>query len=265
MYKNILWLVFLYLTTYSVSAISQERSTAKLQQYFLTFPPYWTTDPEEGFSGLHYRLAQTLYKHAGLNVEFTHVPYQKMAFEINKGNIPFINYGQTQGINTDDILHVCVPPTQITLKVYYVDDNLAKITTAEGFKHHKVIIMHGLPLGNYDAIKSDLSIMFMRPRTIQAALKGLQVGRGDYFIVFDNLIPHNAQQLFANKSLQLKSYPLFTMQGYPITTPKSYPGGKALCDKVKASYQQLVNDGVIDEHTKLLSQDSTNAIALFKK
>lgn len=223
----------------------------ELEQYFLQFPPYWEIHENGLFSGLHYRLAKKIYKHAGLNVDFVNVPYQRMQYQVSQGNVPFINYGEIEKININDILYVCVPPTKITLKVYYVKYNLEKINTVQEFSHKKVILLHGLPLGAYESIKSDPTISFMYPRTIESAVKGLKVGRGDYLIVFDNLIESYSD----SKVKPLKSYPLYSMLGYPITTPRTFPNGKELCDRVSASYHQLVKEGIIDATRKVLVSD----------
>ena len=230
----------------------------QLTQYFLTFPPYWEQMPDGTWSGTHYRLAQAVYKHAGLNVEFVHIPYQRMQFQIEQGKAPFINYGEVSGVNTEDILHVCVPPTLITLRVYYLKEGLEKLAQLEDFNNKNIIILHGLPLGEFQDIKQNNSINFMRPRTIESALNGLERGRGDYFITFDNLMMKAEGAYNATNKQTLKNYPLYSLLGYPIVTPKTYPNGKQLCDKVQASYQQLVKDGLVDKNNKILVSDLTN-------
>ncbi|QBG36513.1 hypothetical protein [Litorilituus sediminis] len=245
---------WLLLFLYCASAAVIAKPSEKLQQYYLTFPPYWQ-EPGEDFLGLHYRLAQKVYQHAGLDVVFVHVPYQRMQFQIEQGKVAFINYGEIKSINTEDILHICVPPTKVTLRVYYLKDELPQLTKPDDFNGKNIIILHGLPLGEYESLKSNPQITFMRPRTIAAALKGLYIGRGDYLIVFDNLMT-NANLANNHHDLsKLKSYPLYTLLGYPITTPKRYPNGKAICQKVRRSYNALVADGVIDETNKVLNID----------
>lgn len=232
---------------------SLEKNTL-LQQYFLVFPPFWQKADNNTFTGLHYRLAEKLYQHANLNVKFINVPYQRMQFQVSQGKTAFINYGKVADDKIDHAFHVCIPPSTITLKVYYIKSDLPKITTMEGFANKNIIIMHGLPLGSYEGIKSDKSINFMKPRTIEAAIQGLKGNRGDYFIGFDNIMI-GAQQRFFSDAQQLKSYPLVTMLGYPIVTPKTFPGGKQVCAKVSASYKELVKKGVIHEKYKVLNSD----------
>jgi hypothetical protein len=127
--------------------------------------------------------------------------------------------------------------------------------TAEGFSNKNIIIIHGLPLGDYESIKSDPSITFMRPRTVESAINGLKIGRGDYFIVFDNLMINAQERFLPDEKQQLKSYPLFTLLGYPIATPKTFQGGKELCDKVLSSYKALIKEGAINEKYKILTSD----------
>ncbi|TPH15583.1 substrate-binding periplasmic protein [Litorilituus lipolyticus] len=268
LYLNVLIICF-YLIFFSIdNAHSQETPNHSLgqhkplEQYFLTFPPYWHEEENNSFSGLHYRLAKKLYEHAGLEVNFVHVPYQRMQFQVEQGNVAFINYGDVKGVNIEEVLHVCVPPTVITLRVYYLKDNLPEITSINGFEGKNVIIMHGLPLGKYNVMKDNDKINFMRPRTIESALKGLRAQRGDYFIVFDNLMLNSAQYLTKSEKESLKNYPLFSLNGYPITTPKVFKGGKALCAKVLESYQQLVKEGVIDKKHKILASDVPKQMAL---
>lgn len=222
-------------------------------QYFLSFPPFWDKHQDGTFSGTHYRLAKALYAHAGLKVKFVHAPYQRMQFQVEQGKASFINYGEVKGVNTNEIVHICVPPTTITLKVYYLKEELSLPKVPEDFSGKNVIIMHGLPLGEYEVIKSDSTINFMLPRSIDAALEGLEQGRGDFFITFDNLMAGiNLESIGSRK---LKSFPLYNLLGYPIVTPKTYPNGKALCDKVYNSYLQLVDDGKIDKDHKVLISD----------
>lgn len=226
-----------------------------LEQYFLNFPPYWLSNSTGEYSGLHYRLAKVLYKHAGLDVKFVNTPYQRMQYQVEQGKVAFINYGEVEGINTDDILHICVPPTNITLRVYYLKESLNEIVNIEDFSGQKLIIMHGLPLGEYENIKLDPSISFMRPVSIEAAISGLKAGRGDYFITFGNLMINAEKNYFKKDQYQLKSYPLYSLLGYPIVTPKTFRGGKVLCDRVKESYQQLVEKGIINVQHKVLESD----------
>lgn len=232
--------------------------SSSLIQYFITFPPYWEELANGDFSGTHYRLAQTLYKHAGLNVEFINTPYQRMQFQVVSGKAAFINYGEVKDVNTEDILHVCVPPTEITLRVYYLKEGLKKLTKLADFSYQNIIIIHGLPLGEFEPLKFNNSINFMQPRTVKAALDGLQQGRGDYLVTFDNLMRAKVSGLSGIGKYRIKSYPLYTLLGYPIVTPKSYPNGKQLCDKVRASYQKLVEEGVIDSEEKVLTRDLIN-------
>lgn len=247
-------IIWVLVTTLYSSCSLWAQTPTKLQQYYLTFPPYWQ-EPNSPFTGLHHRLAEAVYRHAGLDVEFVHVPYQQMRFQVEQGKVAFINYGEIKNVNTQDILHVCVPPTKITLRVYYLKDNLPQISRPDAFSGKKVIILHGLPLGEYESLKNNPQITFMRPRTIEAALKGLLIGRGDYLIVFDNLMI-NADLTNVNNQLNtLKSYPLYTMLGYPITTPKSYSNGEKLCHKVRQSYNQLVAEGIINKTQKVLTTD----------
>ena len=81
----------------------------------------------------------------------------------------------------------------------------------------------------------------MTPRSIESAMNGLKAGRGDYFITFDNLMTNAKQKYFSSSRYELKNYPLYSLLGYPIVTPKSYKGGKALCERIKASYYQSIN------------------------
>lgn len=240
---------------YPEEPIINRNNDKQLTQYFLRFPPYWQRLEDKTFSGLHYRLAQKVFEHAGLAVKFINVPYQRMQFQVQQGEIPFINYGEIEGVNTDDILHICIPPTTITLRVYYLDTSLAEVDTLAGFSQQKVIIMHGLPLGEFEEIKADPSISFMRPRSIKSAIEGLKIGRGDYFIVFDNLVESVQNTRLKTDIKMLKSYPLYSLLGYPVTTPKSYPGGKALCNKVFSSYLELVEEGVINADHIMLTSD----------
>ncbi|WP_440876451.1 hypothetical protein [Thalassotalea sp. PLHSN55] len=251
------WLALLlshYACSESWSAAPDTSAKKPLQQYFLTFPPYWENSNDK-FSGVHYRLAKALYKHANLDVEFVNVPYSRMQQQATQGDIAFINYGEVDGVYTNDILHVCVPPTEITLRVYYLDETLPEIINIEDFDEQNLIILHGLPLGNYESLKTNKSISFMRPRSVKAAIKGLVTGRGDYFIVFDNMMINAQQHFFPLNSYQLKSYPLYTLLGYPITTPKNFIGGKEICQKVTTSYRQLIEAGVVDEKHKILTSD----------
>jgi len=235
--------------------VHSANSTKPIEQHFLIFPPYWEQVGENSFSGLHYRLAKKIYQHANIDVRFVNTPYQRMQFQVEQGNVAFINYGEVKGVNTEDILHVCVPPTEITLRVYYLKDSLSEIVNIEDFGHQKIIILHGLPLGEYESIKQDSTISFMTPRSIESAMNGLKAGRGDYFITFDNLMTNAKQKYFSSGRYELKNYPLYSLLGYPIVTPKSYKGGKALCERIKASYYQLVKQGVVDSQQKVLVSD----------
>jgi hypothetical protein len=239
-------------------SVAPSESNTLLEQYFLIFPPYWNKLADNEFTGLHYRLAEKLYQHAKLNVDFVNVPYQRMQFQISQGKTAFINYGEVKGVNTRDILHICVPPTEISLRVYYIKNDLIKAKTIEEFSNKNIIIMHGLPLGDYESIKSDPSINFMRSMSMESAISGLKKGRGDYFIVFDNFMINAQERFFPDDKQQLKSYPLFTLLGYPITTPKTFKGGEKLCAKVLSSYRQLVKEGVIDKKYKILTSDLNN-------
>lgn len=239
-------------------AVEEAAVSAKdnqLRQFFLTFPPYWEQMPDGSWSGTHYRLAQALYRHAGLDVEFEHLPYQRMLFQIEQGKAPFINYGEVSGVKTEDILHVCVPPTLITLRVYYLKEDLEKLSQLKDFDNKNIIILHGLPLGEFQDIKQNNSINFMQPRTVDAALNGLARGRGDYFVTFDNLMIKAEPTFNATNATPLKNYPLYSLLGYPVVTPKTYPNGKQLCEKVQASYLQLVEAGLVDEDHKILVSD----------
>ncbi|WP_085299010.1 hypothetical protein [Cognaticolwellia mytili] len=258
--------LFFYLTISSARAeiandnertYSSELSNL-LEQYFLIFPPYWEKLADNKFTGLHYRLAKKLYQHAKLNVKFVNVPYQRMQFQISQGETAFINYGEVKGVEAKDVFHICVPPTKITLRVYYIKDDLEKVTTIEEFSDKNLIILHGLPLGDYESIKSNKSISFMRPMTIESAINGLKIGRGDYFIVFDNFMINAQQRFFSNGNQQLKNYPLFTLLGYPIVTPKTFKGGEKICAKVLSSYRQLIKEGIIDKKYKILASDLNN-------
>ena len=258
---GLLLLICVLLATYftrdsesEVLVVPENKASTQLVQQFLIFPPYWQQIGEHTFSGTHYRLAQALYQHANLTVKFINTPYQRMQFQVAQGKVPFINYGEKAGQHTEELFHICVPPTEIRLKVYYVKEQLEKIYELSDFDHKNVIIVHGLPLGEYESIKDNETINFMTPRTIDAAMTGLKQGRGDYFITFDNLM-NNVDKYFQEQSLSLKSYPLYTLLGYPIVTPKSYPNGKPLCDKVRQSYDQLVVEGVIDSKRKILKSD----------
>ena len=251
-------LICVCLNLVTFTSVADAGNTTKpkaIEQHFLIFPPYWEQLEDNVFSGLHYRLAKKIYQHANIDVRFVNTPYQRMQFQVEQGNVAFINYGEVKGVNTEDILHVCVPPTEITLRVYYLHDNLSEIVNVEDFSDKRLIILHGLPLGEYESIKQDPSISFMTPRTIDAAINGLKAGRGDYFITFDNLMHNAEQKYFSAAEQQLKSYPLFRLLGYPIVTPKSFEGGKALCEKVKASYHALVAEGIIEKEQKVLMSD----------
>lgn len=251
----------LLLATVSISVpahqmeVNSANSAKPIEQHFLIFPPYWEQVGENTFSGLHYRLAKKIYQHANIDVRFVNTPYQRMQFQVEQGNVAFINYGEVKGVNTEDILYVCVPPTEITLRVYYLKEDLNEIVNIEDFSKQKLIILHGLPLGEYEMIKQDSSITFMTPRTIEAAMNGLKAGRGNYFITFDNLMVNAQKKFFSPSGNQLKSYPLYSLQGYPIVTPKTYVGGKALCERVKQSYLELLDQGVVDKQHKVLASD----------
>jgi len=227
---------------------------APLKQYFLKFPPFWDVDAEGNFEGTHYRLAKKLYQHAGLDVEFALVPYKRMQLQVARGLVPFINYGETADVVTEDILHVCVPPTKITLRVYYTGKIKPKVNIPDDFEDKYVVILHGLPLGKYEEIKLNQKIKFIKPHSIEAALKILSIGRGDYLIAFDNLVDSVVTKPFSKN--ELNSFPLYTLLGYPITTPKNYANGEQICAKVLSSYQQLVKEGVIDGDSKVLTSDS---------
>ncbi len=256
MHRRILTALFYGLLYLPLGSFAEHlQGNNKLKQYFLTFPPYWEQINETTFSGVHYRLAQKVYQHAGLAVDFVNVPYNRMQQQVAAGKIPFINYGEVDSQKTEDILHICVPPTEITLRVYYLDESLEEFYTEQGFENQQVIILHDLPLGNFEGIKANKAINFMRPSTIKAAIQGLVAGRGNYFIVFDNMMVNAQQRFFPLNSYQLRSYPLYTMLGYPITTPKTFPNGEQLCAKVLASYQQLVEKGVINKEYKILAAD----------
>lgn len=244
---NYRFFLLLSLLLFSGMSLSTEKP---LQQYFLKFPPFWDVDVNGNFSGLHYRLAKKLYQHAGLEVKFSQVPYKRMQLQVARGLVPFINYGEVADVVTEDILHICVPPTKITLRVYYTGINKPEVNIPDDFEGKYVVILHGLPLGNYEKIKSNKQINFIKPNTIEAALKILSIGRADYLIAFDNLVDGIENKPFAEG--ELKSSALYSLLGYPVTTPKSYLNGKAICARVLNSYHQLVNEGVIDSKLKVL-------------
>lgn len=226
-----------------------------LQHYFLMFPPYWQEEENNEFTGLHYRLAQKLYQHANLNVDFINVPYQQLQYQMAQGKTAFINYGETKKVRVNDNYHECIPPIPITLRVYYIKEGLPQLMSMEEFTNKNIIVMHAIPLGNYEGLKSDTSINLMRPRTIEAAIQGLKRNRGDYFIVYENIMIDAQKRFFSGTHQQLKSYPLVTILGYPIVTPKTFPGGEKICAKVSASYKELVKKGVINEKYRILTSD----------
>jgi len=244
--KSSLCLLLSLLLFSHVSLASEE----PLQQYFLKFPPFWDVDAAGNFTGSHYRLAKRLYQHAGLDVKFSLVPYKRMQLQVARGLVPFINYGEVADVVTEDILHVCVPPTKITLRVYYTGKTKPNVNTPDDFEGKNVVILRGLPLGEYEKIKSNPKINLIKPNSTEAALKILFIGRGDYLITFENNVDGEPNNPFSKN--ELKSYFLFTLLGYPVTTPKSYANGEAICAKVLSSYHQLVKEGIIDSNSKVL-------------
>lgn len=238
---------YILLICFSINALASDKP---LQQYFLEFPPYWQSDKEGEYSGLHYHLAQKLFEHAGIRVKFSLIPYTRMQMQVKHGLIPFINYGEVEGVVTEDILHICVPPTKINLRIYYLNAEQPEINIPADFEGKYVVIMRGHPLGDFEHLKDNKKINFIKASSVEAALKILSIGRADYLIAFDNLLKEPLKSSHLVESFH--SQHLYSLLGYPITTPKSYPNGEQLCDKVLKSYFQLVEEGMIDEESGLL-------------
>ena len=237
-------------------ATSQPAFAAQsLEHQFLTFPPFWTESENKAFSGLHYRVAEALYKHAEMDVQMKNVPYARMQLQVKEGKVAFINYGETAGVKTEDILHICVPPTRITLRAYYINQNLPPVKAEQDFENKRVILVRGLPLGGVEPLKQNKNVKIYNAGTTESALKMLLSNRGDYLVTFDNTIEFMKKNKFKENAESIKDHTLFTLLGYPVVTPKTYPNGEELCNKVMDSYNQLVAEGVINDEYKLLSSD----------
>ena len=111
--------------------------------------------------------------------------------------------------------------------------------------------MRGHPLGDFEHLKSNKNINFIKASSVDAALKILSIGRADYLIAFDNLLMEPLKNYSTKETFY--SQHLYSLLGYPITTPKSYPNGAQLCLKVLKSYFRLVEEGMIDEESGFLT------------
>lgn len=228
---------------------------AEYRQFFLTFPPYWYQDETtKQYTGLHYELAKALFKHAELNVNLVNVPYKRQQEQIKNPEVPFINFGETEGINTHEVFYTCTPPTKITLRVYSIKPGLTTLKSMDDFNDRKsIILIHGHPLGPYEPIKSKENLKISSPRHGLAAVKMLKAARADYLIAFENVIESTLKKnpTLINES-SIARHDLVSFVGYPIATPKAYPEGKTLCDKVKSSFNIMVKEGLIDKESGLL-------------
>lgn len=233
-------------------AIAGAVKAETLSQQFLIFPPFWE-NTGSGHGGVHYDMAKVLFEEAGLDVEMREIPYARMVAQLEQGEATFINFGETEGIVTEDVVHICVPPTPITLMVYANGKDVSGFNSLESFKGQKVAIVEGLPLGPFEPMKEDADVNLSSPASVEAGLRMLNAGRTDYFVLFKNLVDYQASIDVSG----LEAQELFSIKGYPIVTPKANAGGEAHCQTIRETYDRLVGSGVINGELGVL-QSSIN-------
>jgi hypothetical protein len=210
------------------------------------FPPYWSYQVDH-FEGYHVLLCERIYKEANIKINFTKVPYARIQrLNLNK-NIGVIAYGEDS--KSMDRLLFPIPKTKLNLNIYSFKKILP--STIKALSGKKVVIARGFPLVNFEAIRSDKTVLLTQVNTLEQAIKFLSRGRAQYLISLEDPFENKFNQKNHFKKLHKKT--LTSLSGWPIVIVKSHPKSRILYKKIKAAYESLLAKKVITyKNEKLL-------------
>ncbi len=208
---------------------------------YIEFPPVFSTNEAGEAEGMLIDLARMVLPRAGYEWTARSFPAKRMAESIARGNLDLWIGLSTLPEFTGTTLVGPSTVATIELNSYWLGDK-PPVQSKEDLEGKRIITVHGFSYGGWVTfIQSPASkVVECRAFTHEQAVQMLKYKRCDYLL---NYTGPMKQQLASSNIENLRVHRISALEARFVVS-KHYPEAEILLEKLEASYETLVQEGL---------------------